>query len=46
MSLKYLLYSVNVFAFTNRLKLVVKGNELELWIGSLTWNFITVQSNC
>ena len=26
--------SVNVFAFTNKLKLVMKGNELELWIAS------------
>ena len=33
--------------FTNKLKLVMKGNELELWIASLTTcNFITVQSNC
>ena len=46
MSLKYVLKSVDVFAFTNKLKLVMKGNELELWIGSLTtFNFITVQSN-
>ena len=28
--------NVNVFAFTNKLKLVMKGNELELWIASLT----------
>ena len=26
--------SVNVFAFTNKLKLVMKGHELELWIAS------------
>ena len=46
MSLKYVLKSVNVFAFTNKLKLVMKGNELELWIASLTTcNFFTVQSN-
>ena len=32
MSLEYVLKSVNVFAFTNKLKLVMKGNELELWI--------------
>ena len=45
-SLKYVLNSVNVFAFTNKSKLVIKGNELELWIGSsTTCNFITVQSN-
>ena len=44
--MKYVLKSVNVFAFTNKLKLVMKGNELELWIASLTiWNFITVLSN-
>ena len=36
MSLKYRLKSVNVFAFTIKLKLVTKGNELELWIASLT----------
>ena len=25
----------------------MKGNELEVWIASLTtWNFITIQSNC
>ena len=42
--MKYGLKSVNVFAFTNKLKLVMKGNELELWIASLTtWNSITVQ---
>ena len=42
----YALKSVDVFAFTNKLKLVIKGNELELWIASLTTcNFITVQSN-
>ena len=36
--------SVNVFAFTNKLKLVMKGHEVELWIASLTtFNFITVQ---
>ena len=36
----------NVFAFTNKLKLVMKGNEFELWIASVTTcNFITVQSN-
>ena len=28
------LKSVNVFAFTNKFKLVMKGNELELWIAS------------
>ena len=28
-------------------KLVMKGNVLELWIASLTtWKFITVQRNC
>ena len=44
--MKYVLKSVNVFAFTNKLKLVMKGNELELWIASLTtWDLITVQSN-
>ena len=44
-SLKYILKSVNGFAFTNKLKLVMKGNEHELWIASLTTcNFITVQS--
>ena len=44
--MKYGLKSVNVFAFTNKLKLVMKGDELELWIASLTTcNFITVQSN-
>ena len=33
-------------AFTNKLKLVMKGNQLELWMASLTtYNFITVQSN-
>ena len=38
--------SVNVFAFTNKLRLVMKGNELELWIASLTTcHFITEQSN-
>ena len=36
MSLKYILKSVNVFAFTNKLKFVMKGNELELSIPSLT----------
>ena len=36
MSLEDVLKSVNVFAFTNKLKLVMKGNELELWIASLT----------
>ena len=46
MSLEYVLKSVNVFAFTNKLMLVTKGNELELWMASLTTcNFITVQSN-
>ena len=46
MSLEDVLKSVNVFAFTNKLKLVMKGNELELWIASLTtFNFITIQSN-
>ena len=41
-----MLKPVNVFAFTNKLKLVIKGSELELCIASLTrWNFITVQSN-
>ena len=30
MPLKYVLKSVNVFAFTDKLKLVMKGNELEL----------------
>ena len=45
-SLKYGLKSVSVFAFTNKLKLVMKDNELELSIASLTTcNFITVQSN-
>ena len=34
--MKYGLKSVNVFAFTKKLKLVVKGNELELWI-SIGW---------
>ena len=34
--LDYVLKSVNVFAFTNKLKLVLTGNELELWIASLT----------
>ena len=30
-----------------KLTLVMKGNELEIWIALLaTWNFITVQSNC
>ena len=44
--MKYVLKSVSVFAFTNKLKLVMKGNELELSITSLiTCNFITVQSN-
>ena len=44
--LDYVLKSVNVFAFANKLKLVLKGNELELRIASLTTcNFITVQSN-
>ena len=44
--MKYVLKTVSVFAFTNKLKLVMKGNELELWIASLTtWNVITVQSN-
>ena len=44
MSLEDVLKSVNVFAFTNKLKLVMKGNELELWIASLTtFNFITIQ---
>ena len=34
------------FAYYQQIKLVMKGNELELWIASLTtWNFITVQSN-
>ena len=28
--------SVNVFAFTHKLKMVMKGNELELWIAPLT----------
>ena len=47
-SLKYMyvLKSVSVFAFTNKLKFVMKGNELELWVAFLTkCNFITVQSN-
>ena len=40
------MHAVNVFAFTNKLKLVMKGNELELLIASLTTcNFFTVQSN-
>ena len=44
--MKYGLKSVNVFAFTNKLKLVMKGDELEFWIVSLTTcNFITVQIN-
>jgi hypothetical protein len=31
---------------TNKLKLVMKADELELWIALLTtWNFITVQRN-
>ena len=34
--MKYVLKSVNGFAFTNKLKLVIKGNELELFIASLT----------
>ena len=34
--MKYVLKSLNVFPFTNELKLVIKGNELELWIASLT----------
>ena len=34
--MKYGLKSVNVFAFTNKLKLVMKGDELEFWIPSLT----------
>ena len=34
--MKYVLKSVIVFAFTNKLKVVMKGNELELWIASLT----------
>ena len=43
---KVVLKSVNVFAFTNKLKLVMKGNELELTIAFLTTcNFFTVQSN-
>ena len=43
---KVVLKSVNVFAFTNKLKLVMKGNELELMIAFLTTcNFFTVQSN-
>ena len=42
----YVLKSINVFAFTNKVKLVMKGNELELWTASLTTcNFITVQRN-
>ena len=47
-SLKYMyvLKSVSVFAFTNKLKFVMKGSELELWVAFLTkCNFITVQSN-
>ena len=37
---------VNVFAFGSKLKLVMEGNEVELWITSLTTcNFSTVQSN-
>ena len=44
--MKYGLKSVSVFAFTNKLKLAMKGDELELWIVSLTTcNFITVQIN-
>ena len=40
--LEDVLKSVNVFAFTNKLKLVMKGNELELLIASLTTcNFFT-----
>ena len=34
--MKYVLKSVIVFAFTNKLKVVMKGNELKLWIASLT----------
>ena len=34
--MKYVLKSVSVFAFTNKLKVVMKGNKLELWIASLT----------
>ena len=34
--MKYVLKSVGVFAFTNKLKFVMKGNELELWITFLT----------
>ena len=42
--LEDVLKSVNVFAFTNKLKLVMKGNELELWIASLTTcSFFTAQ---
>ena len=38
--------SDDVFAFTNKLKLVMKGNEVELRIASLTTcNFIMVQIN-
>ena len=45
--LENILNSVNAFGFTNKLKLALKGNELELWIASLTTcNFITVESNC
>ena len=44
--MKYVLKSVNVFAFANKLKLVMKGNELEHWIASLTTCiFISVQIN-
>ena len=44
--MKYILKSVSVFAFTNKLKFVMKGNELELWLTFLAkGNFITVQSN-
>ena len=46
MKYMYVLKSVSVFAFTNKLKFVMKGNELELWVAFLTkCNFITVQSN-
>jgi len=37
---------MEVGIITNKLKLVMKADELEIWIASLTtWNFITVQRN-
>jgi len=39
-------FAVMFLHLKNKLKLVMKGIELELWIASLTkWNFITVQSS-